>query len=87
MRCKVNQRRRSHEEHRETYPQAALGDDYPRSVGHGNGYFSDFGHACAEPWAEIMDAQLANPKAYELIEQYFPQSVTIFNTMVKEVLA
>lgn len=34
-----------------------------------------------------MDAQLANPKAYELIEQYFPQSVTIFNTMVKEVLA
>lgn len=70
----------------QTYPQAALGDDYPRSVGHGNGYFSDFSHACAEPWAEIMDAQLANPKAYELIEQYFPQSVTIFNTMVKEVL-
>lgn len=34
-----------------------------------------------------MDAQLANPKAYELIEQYSPQSVTIFNTMVKEVLA
>lgn len=67
--------------------QAALGDGYPGSVGHPDGYFSDFAHACAEPWAEIMDAQLANPKAYELIERYFPKSVTIFNTMVKEVLA
>ena len=67
--------------------QAALGDDYPGLVGHPKKYFSDFMHACAEPWAEIMDAQLANPKAYELIERYFPQSVTIFNTMVKEVLA
>ena len=67
--------------------QAALGDDYPGLVGHPKKYFSDFMHACAEPWAEIMDAQLANPKAYELIEQYFPQSVTIFNTMVKEMLA
>ena len=67
--------------------QVALGDDYPGLVGHPKKYFSDFMHACAEPWAEIMDAQLANPKAYELIEQYFPQSVTIFNTMVKEMLA
>ncbi|RYQ39377.1 hypothetical protein PG2001B_1118 [Bifidobacterium pseudolongum subsp. globosum] len=67
--------------------QAALGDDYPRSVGHDDGYFSSFQHVCGEPWAEIMDAQLANPAAYKLIEQYFPKSVTIFNTMVKEALA
>lgn len=64
--------------------QAALGDSYPRSVGHGDGYFSSFPHVCAEPWAEIMETQLANPKAYKLIEQYFPQSVRIFNNMMKE---
>lgn len=66
--------------------QAALGDGYPRSVGHGNGYFSLFRHVCGEPWAEIMDAQIANPNAYALIEKYFPKSVTIFNEMVKEAL-
>ncbi len=33
-----------------------------------------------------MDAQIANPNAYALIEKYFPKSVTIFNEMVKEAL-
>lgn len=42
---------------------------------HAGQTFSSFPHVCAEPWAEIMETQLANPKAYKLIEQYFPQSI------------
>ncbi|RYQ08829.1 hypothetical protein PG2093B_1383 [Bifidobacterium pseudolongum subsp. globosum] len=65
--------------------QAALGDDYPYWVGHlGDGYFNPT-RQCAEAWAEMMSSQIANPDAWSLIERVFPQSATMFNSMVKEV--
>ena len=65
--------------------QAALGDDYPYMVGHPVGYFNPT-RQCAEAWAEMMSSQIADPDAWSLIERCFPQSVTMFNTMVKEVI-
>ena len=52
-----------------------LGDTVRIIPAHAGQTFSSFPHVCAEPWAEIMETQLANPKAYKLIEQYFPQSI------------
>lgn len=64
--------------------QAALGDDYPYWVGHpGDGYFNPT-RQCAEAWAEMMSSQIANPDAWSLIERVFPQSATMFNTIMKE---
>ncbi len=68
--------------------QAALGDNYPRKIGHADGYFANnFNGRSSEAWAEMIDAQLANPKAYALIKQYFPESAKLFDEMVKEAMA
>lgn len=65
--------------------QAALGDDYPKTVGHPNGYFQQQGsHQSSEAFAEMLDAQLANPAAWAIIENFMPESAKMFNTMIRE---
>ena len=68
--------------------QAALGDDYHGSVGHPKGYFRQSGQLqSTEAFAEMLDAQMANPEAWRLIANYFPESAKMFNTMIQEALS
>lgn len=67
--------------------QGATFDAYQGSVGHGKTYFNvpgGFDRRSSEAWAEMLDAQLANPQAWAAIERYFPESARLFDEMVKE---
>ena len=35
----------------------------------------------------MLDAQMANPEAWRLIANYFPESAKMFNTMIQEALS
>lgn len=67
--------------------QAALGDDYPKTVGHPTGYFQQHGsRQSSEAFAEMLDAQLANPAAWAIIANCMPESAKMFNTMIQEAM-
>ena len=38
----------------------------------------------SEPFAEIVETQLANPKAWEHIRRFFPKTAKMFETLIEE---
>lgn len=59
--------------------------DYPFGTGHGRGYWSKLsGSRGMEAFAEMYSSKVANSESWELIKEYFPESVDIFEEMLKE---
>ena len=64
---------------------------YPFGAGHGKGYWTKEGYQNVyrkhgkEAFAEMYASNIANDASWELIKQYFPQSVEIFNEMINVV--
>ena len=58
--------------------------DYPFGVGHGKSYWGSRDNG-KEGFAEMFSAMTNNPESWEAIKTYFPESVKIFEEMLKVV--
>lgn len=65
--------------------EAAYGKTYVASYGHGHGYWAGDAQP-AEAFADMMEAQLANPDAWAAIAARFPTAAKVFDRIVKEAL-
>lgn len=61
--------------------------DYPFGVGHGKKYWGSKGNSyknCGqEAFAEMYSAVIANDRSWEVIKEFFPESVKIFNEIIE----
>lgn len=55
---------------------------YPFGVGHGKSYWYSRDNG-KEGFAEMYSAAINNPESWEVIKEYFPESVKIFEEMIK----
>ncbi|MBW3079888.1 hypothetical protein [Bifidobacterium saguinibicoloris] len=68
----------------------ALSDTYYErygQAGHPGKYFAQAPKGvlqAREAFAEMLETQITNPKAWELLRRYFPESSDIFNRMIEE---
>lgn len=58
--------------------------DYPFGVGHGKSYWKKRDNG-KEGFAEMYSAMVNNPESWKAINEYFPESVKIFEEMLKVV--
>lgn len=58
--------------------------DFPFGVGHGRKYWNGRDNG-KEGFAEMFSAKVNNPESWEVIKEYFPESVEIFEDMLKVV--
>lgn len=65
--------------------EAAYGKTYVASYGHGHGYWAGDAQP-AEAFADMIEAQLANPDAWAAIAARFPTAAKAFDRIVKEAL-
>ena len=65
--------------------EAAYGKTYVASYGHGHGYWVGDAQP-AEAFADMIEAQLANPDAWAAIAARFPTAAKVFDRIVKEAL-
>lgn len=60
-------------------------EKYPFGAGHGRQYWSQGEQlASMEAFAEITSAQIANKGSWEQIQKYFPETVKVYDEMIKE---
>lgn len=60
--------------------------EYPFRVGHGQKYFSITGNAETEFFAEVSDSIATNKESFDLINEFFPKSVKIWEKIVDDIL-
>ena len=58
--------------------------NYPFGFGHGGGYWGT-GKNAKEAFAEMYSSRMSNKESYKQIQKYFPNSVKIFEEMLKVV--
>ena len=67
--------------------EAAYGDAYPARFGHGAAYWrKSEARRWQEAFAEMVQAQIANPEAWAAMRTYFPTAAAAFERLVKEAL-
>ena len=67
--------------------EAAYGDAYPARFGHGAAYWrKSETRRWQEAFAEMVQAQIANPEAWAAMRTYFPTAAAAFERLVKEAL-
>lgn len=60
--------------------------EYPLGYGHGKRYWKDPGKAETEFFAHVTESLSTNPEALEMLEQIFPNSLKIWEDIVKDIL-
>ena len=58
--------------------------DYPFGAGHGSKYWTSRNNG-KEGFAEMYSAKVNNPESWEAIQKYFPESIKIFDEILKVV--
>lgn len=59
--------------------------EFPLGVGHGKGYWDSSKKKNTEIFAGMMEARMANPKAYAAIKKEMPKTAAVFEELITEV--